>query len=169
MPREALRHYNFRPAPGGRQHLTGLGHFSHIELYMEILGLKFEAGRATIAQQLHYLREGKSQSVGVHVGVDLVHSVSLGNKSGGGSDSSRGRSKTNPADHSEFQSVKISREANKTTLDRLHIDNYHNRRQQESNQPGAEADKVKYREGRRREQEDKRRKERRRCEKGKKG
>ena len=77
---------------------------AHTEQYINILNLKFEAGRATIAQQLHFLEESKSSSAGRNKvfevepvnAQDLVRPASLGNKSGGGSEPSRGRSQTKP-------------------------------------------------------------------------
>ena len=107
---------------------------AHIEQYMKILYLKFEAGRASIAQQLHILEGSKSSSAGgskvfevepanAH---DLVRPASLGYKSGGGSEPSRGRSQTKPNSLSESQlTTNAIRDQGEAELNRLHIDNYH--------------------------------------------
>ena len=44
---------------------------SHIEHYMAILNLRFEEGRATIAQQLQSMTGKKSQSVGSSIVVNV--------------------------------------------------------------------------------------------------
>ena len=74
---------------------------AHIEHYMSLLNLKFEVGRADIAQQLHVLEGSESPSAGrrkvLEAKTDNVHGhvrpVSFVNKSGGGLEPSSGRSK----------------------------------------------------------------------------
>ena len=122
---------------------------SHIEQYIGILNLEFAAGRADIAQQLHYVEGRASPKVGQEgvfndVFVDahvLDRSVSLGSKSGGGMDPSSGRSQIYPkyptGSQSTVSSIREQGEATTTTgmsstttttLSRLHIDNYHGQR-----------------------------------------
>ena len=70
---QARRLLPIRKVPGPRNPsdmMTKHVDISHIEHYMNILNLKFEAGRATIAQQLQYLQGRESSLVGNGVAFD---------------------------------------------------------------------------------------------------
>jgi hypothetical protein len=92
---------------------------SHIELYMSLLGLKFIAGRAEIAQKLHLVGEiAKPDNVHPHVCSAMSISQS------GGGDPSSGRSKINPINSCVVSSDGKSKDSTlpKSELNRLHFE-----------------------------------------------
>jgi hypothetical protein len=96
---------------------------SHIDQYLDLLNLKYAAGRAEIAQNLHVLNE-KCVSVCVPVCVPVhAHgrSVALGCKSDVGVDPSSSGSKRQ---HFHEELDREERDRHGGDLDRLHFENY---------------------------------------------